>query len=206
MFDHLDAVLRSLLAPALPDGTQLSFDAPQAAWAQAGGARVNAFLHHVGEDGKARAGFVEHRDASGRVIDRGRPPRRYRAGYSVTAWAADSAAEHALLGAVLTAFATHDTVPSQHLPEALAAPGQAVAVAVADAGLPRLTAETWSALGVPPRSTLDVVLTATLPLPEPAQLAAPPSKVKLGVERTTRRTTGAARKLIEPPKHEVREA
>lgn len=184
VFHHLDAALRSVLLPALPAGTEVSFAAPTSSWAarERSTPTVNAFLRLVRHEPSTRlGGWIERRDGSGRLIAREQAPREFRSCYLVTAWDTDIAREHALLGAVLTALAAQDVIPARHLPEPLAAAGFPVALAVADPALPCAPTEIWSVLDTPPRSALDVVVTAAFVPEAVADLAEPPRRIDLGV-------------------------
>lgn len=187
MFDLLDTALRSVLSAGLPAGTRVTFASPNDALPEHGTAAVNAWLHQVSEDPQGRVGaWLDRRDASGRIVAREKAPRIYRVGYYVTAMADDVDVEHSLLGAALAALSAHDTLAPPHLPSPMADAGLPVSLAVADPALPRLSPETWSALGVPPRSGFDVVLTAPLLPLAPPELASPPSKLSLGVSSSPR--------------------
>lgn len=175
MLHEIDAVLRA----ALPDGVAVSFATPDASWAAAvTGPTVNLFLCRVTEDPRAREGsWTEHRDERGRVVGRQPPPRRYRASYLLTAWDADTEAEHALLGSALTALAGYDMVPAELLGKSL---GQPVTI---DVGHPELGSAmpAWDSLGIRPRACLDVVVTViVVPMPV-TDLAEPPDTVDLGI-------------------------
>lgn len=180
MLHEVDDVLRALLADALPDGVSVDFATPDASWS-AGGSTVNLFLVRIGENPAAREGnWREIRDAHGRVTGRQPPPRRYRAGYVLTAWDAEPRVERALLGAALAGLGRCDVVPAELLAGSLADAGQPVAV---DVGHPDLTgsAPPWEALGIRPRAYLDVVVTVVAVPPPVTALAAPPDTVDLGI-------------------------
>ena len=178
MLHEIDAVLRSLLQPA-----ELRFDAPGPSWVDTGS--LGFFLHTVREDLESRqAAWLDDRNERGRVVARRSPPRRYRFGYLVTAWAADVAAEHALLGTALAALTETDVVPVHHLTPAMRDSGLPVTIAVAHPELPAAAVELWSALGLAPRTALDVVVTAALVSPPDTDLAIAPRAVELGVAST----------------------
>lgn len=184
VFHHLDAALRSVLLGALPEGSEVCFDAPTSSWAarERPAPTVNAFLRLVRHEPSTRlGGWIERRDGAGRLIAREQAPREFRSCYLVTAWDTDTAREHALLGAVLMALAAREAIPARHLPEPLAAAGLPVALAVAEPALPCAPTDIWSVLGTPPRSALDVVVTAAFVPEVDADLAGPPRRVELGV-------------------------
>lgn len=178
MLHEIDAVLRAALA----GGAAVDFATPDASWAAAvTGPTVNLFLCRVTEDPQAREGnWTEHRDGRGRVVGRQPPPRRYRAGYVLTAWDADAEAEHALLGAALGTLTAFDVVPAGLLVGSLGATGQPVTI---DVGHPHLGSAkpAWESLGIRPRAYLDVVVTVVA-VPAPVtDLAEAPDTVDLGI-------------------------
>jgi hypothetical protein len=174
---NVDAALRSMLAEALPAGTAVRFDPPEPSW-RGGADTVGALLYRVVEDITARAAaWSDVRDGDGRVTARVPVERRYRSSYLVTAWAADPAREHALLGAALAGLGAGLTVPAAHLGEDL----HDVEIAVASPEFPGAPMELWSALGVAPRASIEVVLTAPVPAKPVTDLAPAPDQVDLGV-------------------------
>lgn len=184
MFHHLDSALRSLLIGAIGEETEITFDTPQASWAKRvrETPTINAYLHYVYEDTQARAAsWIERRDGNGRVVAREAPPRHYRVCYLLTAWAADTEREHALLGATLAALTVDDTIQPPHLPENLAEAGFPVTITVADPNSPRVGPEIWSALGIAPRGALDLVLATALVPWLVTELAPPARRIELGV-------------------------
>ncbi|MCS7477123.1 DUF4255 domain-containing protein [Umezawaea endophytica] len=205
MFHLLDDALESLVRSAVPGALDVRVDPPDATWARSEqDAVVDLFLHRVVEDVEARAAsWTDAVDDHGRVTARTPPRRRYRCCYLVTAWCGDRRAEHALLGAVLEALATHVRLPDEHLPDALRDNGTPVELDVAHPALPSVSAETWSALGVAPRAHLDVVLTAVL-APARSAVAEPPSVVDLGVRRDAA-VPAPRRNTPPPPSRRIRE-
>lgn len=207
VFHQLDSALRSLLLGAVAEKTEISFDTPQALWAERvrRTPTINAYLHYVCEDTQARAGsWIERRDTNGRVVAREAPPRQYRVCYMLTAWAADTEREHALLGAALAALAAQETIQPPHLPQNLAESGFPVTITVADPNSPRVGPEIWSALGIPPRGALDLVLGTALVPWLVTELAPPARRIELGVTDAVRPPEGtdAAREMPETQVHE----
>ena len=177
MLHNVDAALRSMLAEALPAGTAVRFDPPEPSW-RGGKNTVGALLYRVVEDLTARAAaWTDARDEQGKVTARVPAERRYRSSYLVTAWAADPVQEHALLGAALAGLGGGPTVPLVHLSEDL----HDVEIAVASPEFPGAPMDLWSALGVAPRASLEVVLTAPVPRTPATDLAPAPDQINLGV-------------------------
>jgi uncharacterized protein DUF4255 len=174
---NVDAALRSMLADVLPAGTAVRFDPPEPSWRD-GKDTVGALLYRVVEDVTARAAaWSDRRDEQGKVTARVPAERRYRASYLVTAWAADPEREHALLGDALAGLGVGPTVPAAHLSEDL----HDVDIAVASPEFAGAPMELWSALGIGPRASIEVVLTAPVPLRPATDLSPAPEQVNLGV-------------------------
>jgi hypothetical protein len=176
---EIDTALRALLRTALPEGTAVRFDTPDRDGATPA---VNLFLHDVREDLTARAAdWAEQRNAAGRLVGRQPPARRYHVHYLVTGWSTDPEAEHALLGIALATLALHDTVPEDHLVGSLREAELAVGLAVAHPDLPATPLEMWTALGIPPRAALDLVVTASLLPALVTDLAEAAARLDLGL-------------------------
>jgi hypothetical protein len=182
MFHEVDASLDTFLADRLPSGTTVSFDAPSGADGRRGGPRVCLFLYNVAEDaGGLAAGWDEVRDEHHQVVRRQLPLRRYDLSNLVTAVAPSARDEHRLLGAVLRALANHDVLPAACLSESLAAAGRPVPLRTAARDPVVSGWQLWSALGMPPRACLDLVVTAPLLPDRPLAVASPPDSLDLSV-------------------------
>jgi hypothetical protein len=186
MLDEVERAVGALLAGHLPAGTLVRPEPPCDTWSgeSVGDAGwVGVFLHLVREshaDGAIR-GWSEDRDDTGRVIRRKAAERRYDLCYLVTAWAASYDRELGLLGCVLRAVAHHPAVPDDLLTGSLAEAGGPVTVTVGRPGAPSAAAELWPALGVRPRTFLDLVVTAPVAPIVVTEIAGPPDVVDLGV-------------------------
>jgi hypothetical protein len=173
----IDSSIQAWLAAELAPGTEIGFDPPgllagiQRRPRRAG--IVNAFLYAVSEnlDGVPSA-RVAVRTAEGRVTGSLSPARSYHLSYLITAWAADTAEEHELLGAVIGAHAEQDCLGPDHLRGSLHDLGSALPVRIGWVPSGR-SAELWGALGVPMRTALDLTVTAPA-LPSRVAPAAPP--------------------------------
>jgi hypothetical protein len=179
-----DATLRAVLLEGLPKGTALAFATPDQAWRTGigTGPAVNAYLVQLREDVNSRsAHWTTVYDNEDRALARQDPIRRIRVHYVLTAWAANAEEEHALLGVVLRTLMTGATVPARCLTGSLAGLGDLVTLDVAHPDLAIFPLEAWSALGIPPRAGLDVVLTVPLVPATDRDLARRPDTVDLGV-------------------------
>jgi hypothetical protein len=118
----LDSSLGAWLADALPARTEVDFGSPDDLPAdKSRRAIVNLFLYSVEADTSGLAAAdVRLRDPDGRVRSARLPIRHYAVTYLVSARAGDPAEEHRLLGAVLVAHATRDTLDGECLRGALA--------------------------------------------------------------------------------------
>jgi hypothetical protein len=180
----VDRSLATWLRRCLPDGTATSFTCPTATWVDdpPQPLLVNGFLYDIREDVSALTGDVQDvRDAEGVVVGRRLPTRRYRLRYLLTAWVAANSpvAEHELLGAVLTGCVSYQALPADCLTGSLTDTGHLVTVRCAPADEQAVGPALWSHLGVPPRTTLDLVVIAPLAPTARTDLAAPASEFDL---------------------------
>jgi hypothetical protein len=190
----VDQSLRSLIeaavGPAADGGgtPSISFAPPTAAWAEWAEAQdgpvLNLFLYDVREhlDGQT-SNEVDVRDADGKVIGRQPPPRKYRLSYLATAWCGDTETEHQLLGAILATVPDEPGIPTEHLTDRLAEQGLPVRIQVAVPLAGTDTLDLWSALGTPPRTSVEIVVTAPLVPAVRTDLAPPAVKLELGVTK-----------------------
>ncbi|MER7577501.1 DUF4255 domain-containing protein [Streptomyces sp. NPDC126514] len=182
MFHEVDASLHAFLTGRLPQGTAVSFDPPSGADGRPGTPQVCVFLYHVAEDAAGRAaGWGEVRDERHQVVRRHLPLRRYDLSYLVTASAPSVRDEHRLLGSVLGALANYEALPAECLSPALAEAGRPVPLRAAVFGPVAPGWKLWSALQMPPRVCLDLVVTAPLLPDRPLELASPPDTLDLGI-------------------------
>ncbi|GAA3553316.1 Pvc16 family protein [Kribbella ginsengisoli] len=188
MLDEVEQAVGALLCEQLPAGTLLRTEPPCDTWSgelagDDGPGCVGLFLHLVREshaDGAIR-GWSEDRDDTGRVIRRTAAERRYDLCYLVTAWAASYERELNLLGGVLRAVAHHPTVPGELLAGTLADAEGPVTITIGRTGTPAAASEIWPALGVRPRTFLDLVVTAPVAPVVITEIAGPPDIIDLGV-------------------------
>lgn len=165
MIHDVDASLRALIERDLGKGTEISFEAPTRDWAaQRTKPAINIYLYDIREDRARReVMFEDVRDEGGRVIERRRPPRRFRLTYLVTAWAQRPEDEHRLLSSLLATFVRQDYLPPELLTESLAAAGKVVVASVAvPLNDEKQISEVWSALGGELKASLDLAIVAPL--------------------------------------------
>jgi hypothetical protein len=197
MLRDADLSLANWLRSVLPPGTGVRFDAPQAGWEDAGTGTpfVSLFLGDIRRDGQElpASGWSEVRDGDGRLVGRQPAARYYRVSYTVTAWADLVAAqpdrsqraleEHALLGLLIDACSSADTLADDLLTGALAEAGLPSFVRCAgdEPGLP--TQGLWSGLGIAPRAHLVLHLIAPVVPPMVTDLAPPAREFVLGASQ-----------------------
>ncbi|MGH9117552.1 MAG: DUF4255 domain-containing protein [Acidimicrobiales bacterium] len=180
--------LRSLIQSAVPSNGGLpliSFAPPTAAWAaDQDDPVINLFLYDVREDQDGLGSYeLDIRDDDGKVIGRLPPPRRYQLSYLVSAWSKDPEAEHEMLGAILVTVPDDPALPAEHLVGRLVEQGLPVRIAVGRPVAGANTWDLWSALGSPPRTAIEIVVTAPIVPGLRTDLAPPAVKLDLGVTK-----------------------
>lgn len=173
MLADLDSSLGAWLADALPDRTEVDFGSPDdLPTERPRRAIVNLFLYSVEADTSGLAAAdVRLRDADGRVRSAQLPTRRYAVTYLVTARAHDPAEEHRLLGAILVAHATRDTLDGDCLRGDLTGVDAHIPIIIGVDGAPAVP----NRLDAPRHATL--TLTVVVPVfPLPVRETAPPAE------------------------------
>ena len=168
MIADVDAALRTLVHDeALTGaGVDVAFEAPTKDWAaKRTSPTISAYLYDIREDVRRReSGFVNEYDGA-RVRSRHSPPRYFRLSYLVAAWTQRPEDEHGLLSRLLQCLVNYQSVPTGILGPTLRDLGLPVPMTVA---LPpaedRSFADVWSALGGELKPSLDVVISAPLPV------------------------------------------
>jgi len=193
-----DLSLANWLERVLPSGTGVRFDAPRADWERrgSGSAFVSAFLRAVCRDGRdmPRSGWSEARDRGGRLVGRQAAPRYFRLTYLITAWAAPAGGgddtsrrtleEHELLGLLIDACTSMDTLGDDDLAGALAESGIPCFVRCADEDSGRSTDGLWSGFGIAPHAHLELELVAPVVPPMVTELAPPAREIVLVAGQT----------------------
>jgi hypothetical protein len=159
-----DELLKKLLKGGALRGADVdvAFEAPTREWAARRNAPVfNAYLFDIREDVKRRArGATDIRDERGVIVSRRRPPRWFRLSYLITAWTSRPEDEHRLLSAALATLLPHEIIGVEDLPDAIAALGFSVTLAVSGIqNEANSLAEIWTALGGELKPSLDIVIT-----------------------------------------------
>lgn len=165
MINEVCEVLRALVREDVLDGSDVEvvFDAPTRDWAASRNApTVSLYLYDIHENPERRQrGLVNEYDQRGSIVGRVQPPRYFDLSYLLTAWTQRPEDEHRLLSAALTCLLRHPVLPTDQLPDPLAALGLPVPVTVALPPTPdRSLADVWSALGGELKPSLDVVVSA----------------------------------------------
>ena len=193
MIEDVDAALEALVRTVVPTAEAgVDFGAPSLEWAGSlAKPCVNLFLHHLEEQRSGRGADAEDvRDESGRVVARRAPVRRYRLSYLVSTWPGGragraSSADHKLLDRILRVVAETDTLPASLLTGSFVEGAVHVDLALGEPSEARVRPhDLWSALGVPPRAGLDLVVSAPLVPTRLSEVAAPAERIDLVASRT----------------------
>ncbi|GAA1563536.1 DUF4255 domain-containing protein [Kribbella hippodromi] len=203
MLDEAERAVGTLLREQLPTGTTIRTEPPSDTWygEHQEGESVGLFLHLVRESQSTGAiqGWSEERDPGGRVVRRTAAERHYELCYLVTAWASGYERELCLLGCVLRAVAHHPVLPMAMLTGTLLEASGPVALAIGQGDAPSAAPEIWSALGLRPRTFLDLVVTAPVAPVAVTEFAGPPVTLDLAVDATTPGNGGPARAATPDP-------
>jgi uncharacterized protein DUF4255 len=173
MIADVDEALCRALARVLPKGTVVRLDPPKPTWqTEKPSQAIDLFLFNLAGDSRGAAtGWEDVRDATGRVLSRQEPPRRFQLSYLVTARAPAIAEEHQLLDTALIALTEGESLDESCLPDALRETGMPVLVDIDPTGPGHL----WTGLGMPARAAF--VLTVSAPhRPRPDTELAPPAE------------------------------
>jgi hypothetical protein len=189
----VDDSLAAWLRAALPDGTRIDFGSPAALidYRRTGRSpcTVNLFLHDIVEDVAGLATTsVYVRGADGRVMGTQAPLRHYRLSYLITAWAADAAEEHRVLGQILAAHSGHDVLTTDWLHGALRELDIAIPVRLGAHQSGPTEPSTWAALGIPARTSIELSVIAPVPPTLNTDIAPPVRQVGLDVGAIPRPT------------------
>jgi Pvc16 N-terminal domain len=177
----------------LPPGTGVRFDAPRADWEKrgSGSAFVSVFLCTVHRDGQdlPRSGWSDARDADGRLVGRQAAPRYYRLSFLITAWAAPGGGdkggetsrrtleEHELLGLLVDACTSTETIAQDHLIGSLAEAGIPCFVRCGGEAGGQSTDGLWSGFGIAPHAHLELEMVAPVVPPLVTELAPPAREI-----------------------------
>jgi hypothetical protein len=202
MLDALNTTLDRFFREEIPlraSEVDISFDTPDGEW----GARqtrptVNVFLHEVRRS-TVRAATGSSTTGGPGAYQRTRLAPFVRVRYAVSVWASEAADQHRLLGQLLGLVVTTGIVPRHLLSSPLDQLGSPVELAIASEDV-RPAHELWSALGVSPRATLELVATLPAAPVRAIDLADPPTEVLAGVadRDVPSRRTGVTRQGSDP--------
>jgi hypothetical protein len=174
MFDSLDDTLTKILddpeAPAELSGAAVSFKTPDKNYAPMQ-ATVNLFLYEVKENRELRDP-VPIVEKVGDEFIRRKPPLRVDCSYIVTTWSDPNLIEetkvkqeHLLLSQALLWLSRFPTIPNNYLQGSLANQPFPPPTMVAQVdGNKNATGEFWTALGISPRPTFNLVVAIALDL------------------------------------------
>lgn len=170
---EVDEALCVLLGRSLPEGTMVRLDPPKPTWeTERPSNAIDLFLFGLHDDPSGReSGVTDERDDRGAVLSRREPNRRCSLSYLVTARAPKINEEHLLLGVALRTMLFTEALPTDCMPETLAAVGAPVFIRIADSDPGSL----WSNLGMPARASFAITVSAPF-LPEPDTEIAPPAE------------------------------
>lgn len=172
MFDSLDETLKKILddpaAPAELRNADVSFETPDKNYAPAQ-LTVNLFLYEVKENRELRdpVPLVER---IGDEFIRRKPPLRVDCSYIVTTWSNQAGAlkvrqEHLLLSQALLWLSRFSTISNNYLQGSLANQPFPPPTMVAQVdGAKNATGEFWTALGIAPRLTFNLMVTIAMDL------------------------------------------
>jgi hypothetical protein len=195
MIDELDRSLERWLRAAVPlpaSAAEIGFDHPQREWeTRRSVPLVDLFLYSLGPS-KERAATgtrVVPREDGG--LARVREVPVIEARYLISIWGGGAAVEHDLLGRVMRVLAASRTIPSEHLSDALRAVRPPMYLSLAPDESTSAT-QLWSALSIPPRPAVQLLVETPVGLPMPYAVNDPPSALELS---TFNRRLPAARSL-----------
>ncbi|HEY2578053.1 MAG TPA: Pvc16 family protein [Streptosporangiaceae bacterium] len=190
MLGDLDRSVAAFLGRLLPDGTAVQFDPPAPSWAQAPpkAPLLAAYLHDIRESAQAPAAdAVLARDDAGRATGWQLPVRRYRVSYLLTAWTSDGPpSQHDLLGAILVGCTTVEAIPADCLHGILATQAHPVLLSCAPADHAPAAPEFWPSLGIPARTSLNLMLVVPVIPPLITELEPPVQDLKVATENTAK--------------------
>lgn len=183
MIQLVDRAVEQFLRQAVPlpeNAVDVSFDAPDRTWGAAiTRPTVNIFLWEVTRNPAfAQAGLLQRRGADGRVERRPSSPV-VDLHYLITAWAAEQRDEHELLGSILSCVLAHSVLPTEALPEQLAATSW-ITVSLASHEK-RAPGEFWSALDGRLKPGLELELSLPLDVFTWEPTAAPAESIGVGL-------------------------
>ena len=189
MIDEVDTALRSILGPRADGrGAEVSFEAPTRDWAAKRTApTLSVYLFDIREDLDRRRVAYEPLREERRVVGRRVPPRHFRLAYLLTAWTTRPEDEHRMIGEALEELVRMDAIPAEHLSGWLAEQSGVVPIEVAQPMTEdRSLSDLWTALGGELKPSLEVVVTAPVPVEGEPAVVGPPVAEVVPVARPSR--------------------
>jgi hypothetical protein len=187
VIDELDRCLERWLRAAVPlpsTVAEIGFDPPERDWeSRRSTPLVDLFLYALAPS-KDRAGrgsrVVPHEGGLARI----QQSPMVEARYLVSVWGGGPAVEHDLLGRIMNLLAASRAIPSEHLSETMRSLRPLPTVLLAPDATTSAT-ELWSALSVPPRPAVQMLIQTPVGAPVPVQANDPPSSLRLTTTNTT---------------------
>ncbi|MFP4233789.1 MAG: Pvc16 family protein [Nitriliruptoraceae bacterium] len=187
MIDELDRCLERWLRAAVPlpsSVAEIGFDPPEREWeSRRSTPLVDLFLHTLApsRDRAARGSRVIAHDGG---LARVEQTPVIEAHYLVSVWGGGPAVEHDLLGRIMNLLSASRAIPPEHLSEAMRALRPAPTVLLASDNATTAT-DLWTALSVPPRPAVQLLVQTPAGAPVPVPANDPPSSLTLSTSATT---------------------
>ncbi|MEX2504038.1 MAG: Pvc16 family protein [Egicoccus sp.] len=180
MIEELDRSLERWLRAAvpLPSGTaEVAFEAPERDWdARRSTPLVDLFLYSLTPSkGRAAVGVRTFERDGKMVRERVNPVLEAR--YLISVWGGGPGVEHELLGRIVNLLAVSRAIPVDHLGDALREVKPLPTLSIA-ADADTSTTQLWSALGIPPRAGVQLMVETPLGLPALTPAADPPKMMQ----------------------------
>lgn len=188
MIDELDRCIERWLRAAVPlpsSVAEIGFDPPERDWENRRSTPlVDLFLYSLApsKTRAARGSRVVAREGGGLARVDQTPVLEAR--YLVSVWGGGPAVEHDLLGRVVNLLAASRAIPDEHLSSGLRSlrPAPTVFLSVDETTTPT---QLWSALSVPPRPAVQLLVQTPAGAPVPVPVADPPDSMQLSTWDTT---------------------
>lgn len=181
MIDELDRCLEKWLRAAVPlpaSVAEISFDPPERDWeSRRSTPLLNLFLYSLTPSkDRAATGSKLIEQAGGLAREPVMPVVEAR--YLISVWGGGSGVEHDLLGRVMNLLAASRAIPLEFLSDALRAAKPAPSLSLAPDETTSAT-QLWSALSVPPRPAVQMLIYTPTGLPVPVMANDPPTSMQL---------------------------
>jgi hypothetical protein len=187
VIDELDRCLERWLRAAVPlpsSVAEIGFDPPERDWeSRRSTPLVDLFLYALApsKDRAARGSrVVAHEGGLARI----QQSPMVEARYLVSVWGGGPAVEHDLLGRIMNLLAASRGIPDEHLSDAMRTLRPAPTVLLAPDATTSAT-DLWSALSIPPRPAVQMLIQTPAGAPVPVQANDPPTALRLTTTNTT---------------------